>query len=96
MLYLVWRLGYYANVLDNGRMKRMQCQLAVLMAKHDPRMSQRDLAHELDLSHTTINKLYNGRPLTAVIKPQTVEKICNFFGCEIGELLTLAEVSEEG
>lgn len=70
----------------------MYCQLAVLMAQKDQRLSQRQLAKELDVSVTTINKLYNGRPLTARIDPDTVEKICNYFGCDVGELFVMREV----
>jgi putative transcriptional regulator len=73
-------------------MKRMYCQLAVLMAQKDQRLSQRRLAAELGLSITTINKFYNGRPLTARIDPDTVEKICNYFGCEISDLFVLHDL----
>jgi len=70
----------------------MYCQLAVLMAQRDQRLSQRQLALQLGLSVTTINKLYNGRPLTARIEPNTVEKICDYFGCEISDLFVLRDV----
>ena len=73
----------------------MNCQLAVLMAQKDPRMSQRDLARELEISHTTINKLYNGRPLTSVIKPIIVEKICTYFDCSIEAFFTLDEIKDD-
>lgn len=69
----------------------MHCLLAVLMAEKDPKLSQRDLAKTLGLSHTTVNKLYNGRPLTATIKPAVIEKVCGFFDCEVGDLLVLRE-----
>jgi putative transcriptional regulator len=75
-----------------GGMKRMHCELAVLMAQRDQRLSQRQLATELGLSIGTINKLYNGRPLTARIDPDTVEKICNYFGCGINDLFVLRNV----
>ncbi len=70
----------------------MYCQLAVLMAQKDQRLSQRQLAKELDISVTTVNKLYNGRPLTARIDPDTVEKICNYFDCDVGELFVMREM----
>ena|GEM_PF-1673128 len=72
--------------------RRMCCQLAVLMAQKDQRLSQRQLATELGLSVGTINKLYNGRPLTARIDPDTVEKICDYFGCDINDLFVLRNV----
>ena len=71
----------------------MHCQLAVLMAKKNPRMTQRELARALEVSHTTINKLHNGRPMTSTIKPEIVEKLCDFFECEIQDLFTLVEES---
>lgn len=64
------------------------------MVEKDPRLTQRKLASELGLSHTTINKLYNGQPLTARIDPDTVEKLCNYFGCDVGDLLVMREVQE--
>ena len=67
----------------------MYCQLAVLMAQKDQRLSQRQLAKELNVSVTTVNKLYNGRPLTARIDPETVEKLCDYFRCGIGELFVM-------
>jgi putative transcriptional regulator len=59
------------------------------MLDKDPRLSQRQLAEELNVSHNTINKLYNGRPLTARFDPETIEKICDYFGCDIGDLFEL-------
>lgn len=70
----------------------MYCQLAVLMAQKNQRLSQRQLAKELGVSVTTVNKLYNGRPLTARIDPDTVEKICDYFGCDISDLFVMKEV----
>lgn len=69
----------------------MYCRLAVLMAQKDQRLSQRQLALELNFSVTTINKLYNGRPLTARIDPETVEIICHYFQCDINDLFELRE-----
>ena len=70
----------------------LHCELAVLMAQRNQRLSQRQLATELGLSVGTINKLYNGRPLTARIDPDTVEKICDYFGCGINDLFVLRNV----
>jgi putative transcriptional regulator len=82
----------------NWGMKRMHCQLSVLLAKKNlelaqdgGQVSQRSLAKQLGLSPTTVNKLYNGRPLTGRIDPETVEKICDYFQCGIDELFTLKE-----
>ncbi len=70
----------------------MFSRLPNLMVDRDPKMTQRKLAAELKLSHTTINKMYNGQPLTARIDPETVEALCNYFGCDVGDLLTMKEV----
>lgn len=75
-----------------GGMKRVFCRLPNLMVEKDPRLTQRKLAVELGLSHTTINKLYNGQPLTARIDPYTVEKVCDYFQCDICDLFMLKEV----
>jgi putative transcriptional regulator len=80
----------------------MYCQLSVLIAQRNlelaergEQLSQRRLSRELSLSLTTINKLYNGRPLTARIDPDTIEKICDYFQCGISDLFVLkVEVSE--
>ncbi len=73
----------------------MFSRLPNLMVEKDPRMTQRRLAAELKLSHTTINKIYNGQPLTARIDPETVETLCNYFGCDVGDLLTMKEIGNE-
>lgn len=67
----------------------MHCRLAVLMAEKDPKLTQRKLAQALGISLTTVNKLYNGRPLEARIDPEVVEKVCDYFGCGVGDLFTL-------
>lgn len=76
----------------------MHCQLSILIAKKNlelaqdgKQLSQRALARDLGISLTTVNKLYNGRPLTARIDPETVEKICAYFDCSINDLFTLKE-----
>jgi putative transcriptional regulator len=76
----------------------MYCQLSVLMAQKNvelaqigKQLSQRQLAKDLGISLTTVNKLYNGRPLTARIDPETVEKVCDYFKCEIGDLFVLRD-----
>lgn len=77
---------------------RMYCRLNVLMAernlplaKEGKHLSQRGLAEDLNVSPTTVNKLYNGRPMTSRIDPEVVEKICNYFSCNIGDLFEIRE-----
>lgn len=73
----------------------MFSRLPHLMVEKDPRLTQRRLATELKISHTTVNKLYNGQPLTSRIDPSTVEKICQYFACQIGDLLVLKEMTND-
>lgn len=80
----------------------MHCQLSVLIAQRNlelaesgDQLSQRRLSRDLDLSLTTVNKLYNGRPMTARLDPETIEKVCDYFQCGINDLFVLkAEVGE--
>lgn len=74
-----------------GGMKKVHCRLPNLMVEKDPRLNQRRLGQETGLSHTTINKLYNGQPLKARIDPETIERLCDYFGCQIGDLLVLKD-----
>lgn len=69
----------------------MQCQLAVLMAKQRPRVSQRVLAEATGLSTHTISQLCQDRAKR--MDYATVEKLCAYFGCGIGDLFTLEGVS---
>lgn len=75
--------------------KQLNCQLAVLMAQRDPRLTQRGLAKALGVSHTTINKLYNGRPFNGVLKADIIVKICEYFDCGMADLFSVDEVSHE-
>ena len=75
-------------------MRKVFCRLPNLMVEKDPRLTQRKLAADLGISHTTINKLYNGQPLTARIDPDTVGKICDYFNCDVGDLFVMKEVQE--
>ena len=65
------------------------------MVEKSPKLTQRKLAEELGLSHTTINKLYNGQPLKARVAPEVIGTLCNYFGCDVGDLLTMKEVDYE-
>ena len=67
----------------------MYCRLAVLMAEKDPQLSQRRLAEETKLSTATINKLYLNR--FDRVDRHTTEVLCDYFGCEVGDLFVLKE-----
>ncbi|NJM00282.1 MAG: helix-turn-helix transcriptional regulator [Synechococcaceae cyanobacterium SM2_3_2] len=68
-------------------MKQMYCKLAVLMAERDPSLSQRKVAEDTKLSTATVNKLYLNR--FDRVDRHTVEVLCEYFGCEVGDLLVL-------
>lgn len=70
-------------------MKTMYCNLAVLMAKQDPPKMQYQVAEALGASKSTINKLYHGRPFNGRVDSEIVEKLCDYFNCEIGDLFEL-------
>lgn len=55
----------------------------------DRRLNQRKIALETGLATSTLNRLYNN-DFTRV-DVQTVETLCNYLGCEIGELFVLKE-----
>lgn len=68
----------------------MYCRLAVLMAEKDPQLSQRRLSDETKLSITTINRLFTNRFDRVDVK--TTETLCNYFGCQVGDLFVMREV----
>lgn len=65
----------------------MYCRLAVLMAEKDPQLSQRQLAKETGLDLTTINRLFTNR--FSRVDVGTIETLCNYFGCNVGDLLEM-------
>jgi putative transcriptional regulator len=73
-------------------MKKMYCKLAVLMAEKDPQLSQRQLAEDTKLGVTTINRLF--RNDFSRVDTNTVETLCIYFGCDIGDLFVLKEVEQ--
>lgn len=70
----------------------MRCRLAVLMAEQDPPLSQKQLAKEAGLSTTTVNLLYGNKFQRVDVK--TINKLCNYFGCEVGDLFVMRETEE--
>lgn len=65
----------------------MHCRLAVFMAKRIPPLTQKQLAKDTGLSPTTINQLYQNK--FTRIDVDTVDAICKYFNCEVGELFVL-------
>ncbi len=70
----------------------MKSRLAVLMAKQDPPMSQRELAEKSGVSAMAINRLY--RNDFKRVDTETLEKLCDFFRCDLSDLLILKEVGK--
>lgn len=58
--------------------------------KLDKRLTQRKLAEDIDVATTTLNRLYNN-DFTRV-DVNTIERLCNYFECEVGDLFVLREV----
>ncbi|MBD2364482.1 helix-turn-helix transcriptional regulator [Anabaena minutissima FACHB-250] len=54
------------------------------------RMSQAAIAKETGIAVTTINRLYNNK--FNRVDTGTVEKLCAYLACEIGELFILKEI----
>lgn len=75
----------------------MICRLPVLIDEHNARVSnagkteqrltQRKLAKLLGVATTTIGRLY--RSSFDRIDVETIEKICDFFNCDVGDLFAM-------
>jgi len=57
------------------------------------RLTQRRLAEETKIAATTLNRLYNNT--FDRIDVRTVQTLCDYFECEIGELFVLKEVRHD-
>jgi len=80
----------------------MICRLPVLIDEYNAqiadkglpsshRISQRKLAEQLKLATSTVNRLYQNK--FDRVDVGTVEKICEFFKCDVGDLFVMREVS---
>jgi putative transcriptional regulator len=74
-------------------MKKMYCRLAVLMREKDTRLSQRRLARLTGLSLPAISRLHNNE--FERVDTATINTLCHFFGCEVGELFVMKEVEAD-
>jgi len=79
----------YAIASEYTDPMEMYCRLAVLMAEKDPKLTQRSLSKELGLGLTTIGRLYNNN--FERIDKNTVEVVCRYFNCGIGELFVMKD-----
>lgn len=76
-----------------AKILKMRCRLPVLMAEQDPPLTQRRLAKEVGISTTTVNQLYNNK--FQKLDVETVEKLCKYFRCEVGDLFVMKEVEDK-
>ncbi len=65
----------------------MKCRLRVLMAERE--ITQVQLREALGLGSHTISKLYNNR--FDRVDRETVEKLCDYFQVDVGELFVLRD-----
>ena len=71
----------------------MYSKLRVLMAMHDPPLTQAALIEKTGLGSNTISKLANNT--FSRVDRQTVDTLIGFFDCEIGDLCGVKEVTDD-
>jgi putative transcriptional regulator len=62
----------------------IHCRLNLLMAER--RLNVSELSRATGISRTMLSNLYNDD--FARIDVETLDKLCNFFACDVGDLLT--------
>lgn len=67
----------------------IRCHLARLMGEHKMRIS--DVMRETGLTRTTITLLY--KETAQKVDLDALDKLCNFFNCEIQDLLQKSPVA---
>jgi putative transcriptional regulator len=67
----------------------IQVNLKVLIARKEQetrqRLSYEQLGQQTGLSKTTLHSLAAGR--TAMVRFDTLDKLCKFFNCDVGDVL---------
>ena len=71
---------------------KLRCNLSTLMGSR--RYSIQDVHKRTGLSRGTISSLYNDR--ASRIDYETITKLCELFGCEVGTLLTFEKKELKG
>lgn len=69
------------------KQRNFVCRLSILMAEQMPPLTQTRLIEESKLSSHTISKLYNNT--FSRLDKETVEKLCEYFRCNISDLFDL-------
>lgn len=79
----------------------MICRLPILIDQYNikvaesggsERLTQRALSRKVGLSATTVNRLHQND--FSRIDTNTIEALCDFFGCELSDLLALRDEVE--
>lgn len=65
----------------------IRCHLARMMGEHKIRIA--DVVRETGLSRATVTLLY--KETAQKVDLDTIEKLCRFFKCQVGDLLELTE-----
>lgn len=77
-------------------MKKLRSNLKRLMLQKQldtgRDLDQKTVAEETGLSRQTINQWHSGN--IQFFKSETVEVLCDYFGCDVNELLVLTELPE--
>ena len=79
----------------------MKCLLPVLINQYNnqifatggERLTQALLSEKTGIAASTISRLFNGSAQR--YDAQTVERLCAFFDCQVGDLLALVEVNKD-
>ena len=71
-------------------MRKLKINIYPLMAKNDIR-TVTELSSKVDISAKALYDIMNGK--TKRIDFETITKLCSFFRCDIGDLMTLQEKS---
>ena len=81
-------------------MKEVKCLLPVLINEYNnktfmsggERLTQASLSEQTGIAASTINRMYNGTARR--FDAHVIERLCEFFSCDVGDLLSLAQVRE--
>lgn len=69
----------------------VKIQLRPLMAEHEKmlnaRLTYRELADGAGISLSTVSSLLNQRPGRRYVDMDVLDKLCNFFDCEPGDII---------
>jgi putative transcriptional regulator len=78
-------------------MKKMKCQLPILINRYNnhafeagqERLTQASLSQKTGIATSTVSRLFNNTARR--YDASTVEVLCHFFNCGVGDLLALSD-----